>query len=266
LKRLTLAELAGRACLDLRPSSEYFRGHLPGAVNIPLEELARRLHELPPRGEELLLFGPRAEEAARFLAKRPRWELALCEEPLPPEGLSFDAEAPLWKPNPWLAEHWQRIPRGGCVMDVAMGTGRDAVFLAMRGFRVEGEDILPEAVAKARDLAERHGVSIDARVADLTRSDPLPQAAFDGILVFNYLDRSLFPDLQRALAPGGVLLCETFLRGQEKLGSPKRPEHLLEANELRAAFEGLQILEYREGLSSPRRSTASLLARRSGKS
>jgi len=262
LKRVAIGKLGGSPCLDLRPSSEFEAGHLRGAVNIPFEELSERLHELPPRGERILLYGPRAEEAARFLSSKPRWEIAFCDDPLPEAGLSREPAAPLWRPAAWLSEHYRSIPEGGLVFDVAMGTGRNAVFLAMRGYRVEGEDILPEAVEKARALARRNAVRIDARVGDLTRSDPLPEAAYDGILVFNYLDRALFPSIRRALAPGGMIIYETFLRGQERLASPKRSDYLLEPGELRAAFADLEILEYNEGLRSPKRLAASLAARK----
>lgn len=266
MSRLSLARwlaLAARApCLDLRDPDAYAAGHLSGAVNIPYDDLSGRLHELPPRGERLFLYGPRAQEAARFLEKKPRWELSWSEEPLPTSGLSRETGPPLWKPSPWLAENCHHIPAGGSVFDAAMGTGRNAVFLAMRGYRVAGEDILPDAIAKARSLAEVNGVIVDARVGDLTRPDPMPQAAYDGVLVFNYLDRALFPALERVLAPGGVLIYETFIVGQEKLGSPKNPDYLLEPGELREAFPKLGIVEYAEGLRAPGRMTAALVARR----
>ena len=249
-------------CLDLRDPDAYAAGHLPGAVNIPFDDLPGRLYELPPRGERLFLYGPRAEEAARFLEKKPRWDLSWSAEPLPASGLSCEPGQPLWRPSPWLAENIHHIPAGGNVFDAAMGTGRNAVFLAMRGYRVAGEDILPDAVEKARSLAKVNGVIIDARVGDLTRCDPLPESAYDSVLVFNYLDRALFPLLESALAPGGVLIYETFIRGQEKLGSPKNPDYLLEPGELREAFPKLDTVEYAEGLRAPGRMTAALVARR----
>ncbi len=261
MKQISLVEIKG-ACLDLRSERDFAAGHLPGAVNIPFEELRLRMHELPPRGERLLLYGARAEEAARFLAQKPRWEISWCDERLPTEGLSHEPGQPLWRPHPWLMKHYRHIPAGGRVFDVAMGTGRDAVFLAKHGFEVSGEDILPEAVTKAKDLAARNGVQVDARVGDLTRSDPLPPESADGIVVFNYLDRELFRNLEAALRPGGVVIYETFMRGQELRGKPSRPEHLLQPGELAEAFRNLDVLEYGEGENGSGSLTARILARR----
>ncbi len=261
MKRIRLDEVEGPS-LDLRSPDEFAAGHLPGAVNIPLEELPERLHELPPRGEPLLLYGPSAEAAARFLSQKPRWEIAYCDDPLPSHGLSREPGAPLWRPHPWLSEQFRRIPAGGRVFDVAMGTGRDAVFLALQGYRVRGEDILPEAVAKAKELARRNGVSIEAKVGDLTRPQALAPESCEGIIVFNYLDRGLLPQLQDALLPGGVLIYETFLKGQEKHGRPKNPDHLLEPGELKESFADLEILAYEEGMREAGRLTARMAARR----
>ena len=75
----------------------------------------------------------------------------------------------------------------------------------------------------------------------------LPEHAFDLILCFQYLQRSLFAHMSRALRPGGVLLFETFTRAQlEFEGGPRDPDHLLETGELREAFPSLRALFYRE--------------------
>jgi SAM-dependent methyltransferase len=75
----------------------------------------------------------------------------------------------------------------------------------------------------------------------------LPEHTFDLILCFQYLQRSLFPQMSRALRPGGVLLFETFTRAQlEFEGGPRNPSHLLETGELREAFPALRALFYRE--------------------
>ena len=253
------------ACLDLRPAEDFARGHLPGAGNVPLDEIDARIHELPRRGAELFVVGGElAAEGAHRLPRRARWSLAWTDEPpadWPADALDLGAASPLWSPSPWLAEHWQLLPAGGRVLDLAMGSGRNAVWLALRGFRVEGEDILPEAVAFARGLAARHGVDLDARVGDVTRPDALPRAALDGLLVFNFLHRPLLPRLADALAPGGVLIYESFLQGHR--GKPRRPQWLLEPLELQRHYEDLlEIVAYREGEREPAARTASLVARR----
>ena len=255
-------------CLDLRSAAEFAGGHLPGAGNLPLAELAARGHELPRRGTALYLVGGElAAAGARALVARGRWELAVSLEPpaaWPAAALVRDAPAPLWSPNPWLAEHWLRLPPGGRVLDLAMGSGRNAVWLARQGLRVEGLDILPEAVAMAAALARRHGVALTARVGDARAPESLAPGDWDGIVVIDFLERALLARLPAALAPGGVLVYETFTRAQAAAGGkPRSPQHLFEGGELERAFAGeLELLAYREGEPEPGRQVASLVARR----
>ncbi len=253
-------------CLDVRSEEEFSRAHLPGAGNVPLGELEGRIHELPRKGSEVFVVGGEdARLAAEALAPRKRWHVVWSDEPpadWPGERLVAGSPEPLWQPNRWLAEHWKKIPRGGRVFDVAMGSGRNAVFLAMRGYRVAGEDILPEAVGFARRLAGRHGVEIEARVGDLRRGGVPAPGAYEGVVVFNYLDRELFGRLETALTPGGVLVYETFTTEQARVGRPRSSRWLLEPMELYGSFPALEILEYREGKVAPERFAASLVARR----
>jgi SAM-dependent methyltransferase len=256
-------------CLDIRPAAEFRRAHLPGAGNIEPGAIGQRIHELPRKGEELYVVGGApAKAAAVALQGRKRWELAWSDEPVsawPREALQAGDPAPLWRPNSWLEEHWRLLPEGGRVFDVAMGSGRNAVFLAMRGYRVEGEDILPEAVRFARALAARHRVSIDAREGDLRRASALAPATYDGIIVFNFLDRELLPRFSAALRPGGVLLYETFTEEQgRRVGRPRDPRWLLRPMELITAFAELEVIAYRDGHAEPGRYVASLAAKRPG--
>jgi tellurite methyltransferase len=256
------------ACLDLRPEAEFAAGHLPGAGNLPFDELEVRIHELPRPGEALFLVGGAVvSQAAELLGLRDRWPLSWSEEPAadwPADILTQGAAATLWSPHPWLREHHTCISTGGRVMDLAMGKGRDAVFLAMQGHQVEGEDILPETVAAARQLAARHGVTIDARVGDVTRPGLLETKAFDGIVVFNFLERALMPVMAAALRPGGVLIYETYTTEQgRRVKRPRNPNWLLEPGELRDALaQELDILAYREGQVEEKRWVASLVGRR----
>jgi len=257
------------ACLDVRSEAEFAAGHLPGAGNVPCDELTGRIHELPRRGETLFIVGGKeAERAAELLAERDRWRLEACSAPpetWPAAELVSGPPAPLWSPNAWLREHYRTLPAGGRVLDLAMGSGRNAVFLALAGYRVEGEDILPEAVEFARSLARRHQVAIEARVGDVTRADALPSSTYDGIMVFNFLDRSLLQAIAAALTPGGVLIYETFTTEQgRRVRRPRNPQWLLEPMELhdRMTEQGLEVLAYREGEAGPRRFVGSLVARR----
>ena len=263
MKHISLKELGGMPCLDLSCETEFAAGHLEGAANIPADEIASRLHELPPRGRTLCLMGPRARELAEYLSQPPRWNLFFCEDPLPEDRKVPGPGSRLWESAAWLRKHSSKIRAGGRVIDLAMGSGRNAVYLALEGFEVEGEDILDDAVEAARVLAVRNGVKIRARQGDLTRPDPLPENRYDAVTVFNYLDRSLFPNLQSSLLGGGLLIYETFLEEQAlRYERPKNPDFLLKAGELKNAFSSMDILAYEEGEEEEGRVTARLLARK----
>jgi len=271
-RRLRVADWLAAAermpCLDLRGAAEFARGHLPGAGNLPLAELAGRKQELPPPGTPLFLVG--GELAAAGLARlgaSGRWPLAWSEEPpasWPATALVRDPPSPLWGPNPWLAAQAARLRPAGRVLDLGMGSGRNAVWLAGRGFALSGIDRLPEAVASAEALARRHGVPLAARVGDARDPGALAPGGWDGILLIDYFERSLLPRLPAALAPGGLLIVETFLRAQTAPGGrPRRARWLLEPGELAASCAGaLEILALAEGEAAPGRQVASLLARR----
>src|SRR6185369_1464174 len=76
---------------------------------------------------------------------------------------------------------------------------------------------------------------------------PLPGEHFEGIVVTNYLHRPLFPILAASLAPGGVLIYETFMLGNERFGKPSNPAFLLRPGELRDAFKDLTLKGFEEG-------------------
>ena len=146
----------------------------------------------------------------------------------------------------WIFRHglW-RIPSGKA-LDVATGKGRHAQFLAERGFAVEAIDISEVALEQARRRADEKGLSISFRQADLDRCD-LPEAEYDVILNFNFLQRSLIPKMKKALKLGGYIVFETYLIDQRVFGHPKNPAYLLGHNELLELFRDLRILYYREG-------------------
>jgi SAM-dependent methyltransferase len=130
---------------------------------------------------------------------------------------------------------------------VAAGAGREAVYLALHGFEVEARDRDPDALARAATLAARHGVAISTVVTDLEREPvALPAGRFQLIVCFRYLHRPLFAQIERALAPGGHLIYETYRLGQEKLGRPRRERFLLRPGELESAFPGLVVEHYEE--------------------
>jgi len=128
-------------------------------------------------------------------------------------------------------------------LDVATGTGRHAVVLARAGFRTFGVDVSLDALREARNaVVADGGGAIALWCADLTQH-PLPRSWFDLVVVTRYLQRDLFPALRACVRPGGAIVYETFTTRQRELGRrPTSPDHLLEPGELRARFDGFELL------------------------
>jgi SAM-dependent methyltransferase len=152
---------------------------------------------------------------------------------------------------------WTHLVRsGGDVLDVACGQGRHVRWFAAQGFRVTGVDRDAAALAALRDV----GTTV---LADLEAGPwPLPGSTFDAVVVTNYLWRPLWPALRASLAPGGVLIYETFGVGNEAFGRPSNPAFLLQPGELIEACQGLRIVAYEEGrLAGPDRCVQRVAAR-----
>ena len=126
------------------------------------------------------------------------------------------------------------------MLDLAAGGGRHSVYLSSLGYQVEAVD---------RDVSALRSIpGITVREADL-ENGPWPYAGwqFNGIVVTNYLHRPLFSSLIDALAPGGVLIYETFMAGNERYGRPSNPDFLLRSNELLLTFGGMEVLGFEQG-------------------
>lgn len=162
------------------------------------------------------------------------------------------------------ARRWLQPP--GLALDVACGAGRNALHLARLGYEVVGIDISREGLDRLARRVRGEGLPVQLVHADLARF-ALPAARFDLIINTRFLLRSLFPSLEEALKPGGLLLFETYTVDEiEVLGGDIRREFALERGELRRAFAGLELLSYEEGiLDDPEgeRGLARLIARRS---
>lgn len=144
-----------------------------------------------------------------------------------------------------MESHCRRIPRGGLVLDLACGGGRHGRLLAGLGYPVLAVDRDADALASLAGLA-----NIEVLQADLEGDAwPLADRQFAGIVVANYLWRPRFADLLALLAPGGVLIYETFMYGNEAYGKPSRPDFLLRPGELREriAAAGLREIAFVEG-------------------
>jgi tellurite methyltransferase len=141
------------------------------------------------------------------------------------------------------------IPPGKPVIDIAMGQGRDALFLARTGLRVYGLERSGEAIGIAKKAALKDGADLRPVLGD-AHWLPFREGMAGAVLVFRFLDRGIFMDLQRLLAPSGILLYETFLRRQDRVGvsGPRNPDYLLEDGELYERFRVLELLFYEEGI------------------
>ena len=139
------------------------------------------------------------------------------------------------------------IPRNLPVIDVAMGQGADLLFLALSGFRAYGLERSKEAIRLAAEKAGREGVEMECILGDACAL-PFKPGSAGGVLVFYFLEREIMDQLTRLLAPGGILLYETFLKRQDGMDRPRDPRYLLEDGELFDAFRGLELLLYEEGL------------------
>lgn len=134
----------------------------------------------------------------------------------------------------------------GKALDVACGKGRNAIYLAQRGFAVTALDISMVALEEGRWRAQQHEVQIDWQQCDLERR-ALVSGDFDLVIDFDYLQRSLLQPIQQAVKPGGHVIFETYLIDQAAIGHPKNPDYLLQHNELLDCFRGFRVLSYHEG-------------------
>ena len=135
-------------------------------------------------------------------------------------------------PSPWIVQWAGLVPAGVPVLDVAAGGGRHTRFFAERGYSVTAID---------RDVSALTAhPNVEIVQADLEDGSPwpLPGRTFGAVVVTNYLHRPLFPALLDALTPGGVLLYETFMEGNERFGRPRQPEFLLKDGELLELVRG----------------------------
>ena len=148
------------------------------------------------------------------------------------------------EPSAWVRRFARYVPAGGPVLDLACGAGRHVRLFLERGHPVAAVDVDLSGIA---DMIGRPG--LETLEVDLEDGRPFPLAGrrFAGVVVTNYLYRPLFPALVAALAPGGALIYETFAKGNEGFGRPRRPEHLMNPGELLEAVRGqLRVRAYED--------------------
>jgi SAM-dependent methyltransferase len=164
-------------------------------------------------------------------------------------------------PSPWVQRWLAWMRPGGAVLDLACGSGRHARLLARLGFEVDAVDRDPALFADPPAGVALLGADLEAGPW------PYPGRRFDGIVVANYLHRPLLPILVDSLEPGGVLVYETFARGNERFGKPSNPAFLLAPGELLEAVRGrLRVIAYEDLVVEEPRPAAiqRLCARREG--
>lgn len=164
-------------------------------------------------------------------------------------------------PSAWVRRFAPLLPAGGPVLDLACGGGRHLRLLLGLGHPVTGLD---RDLSGLADLAQTAGVTLVK--AELEDGSPFPLAGrrFAGVVVTHYLHRPLLPALVAAVAPGGLLLYETFARGNERFGRPSNPDFLLRPGELLEAVRGeLRVLAYEDlEVAEPRPAAVQRIAAR----
>jgi tellurite methyltransferase len=150
-------------------------------------------------------------------------------------------------PAKFLAENYDFLNKGSTILDMGMGEGRNAVFLAQKGHKVTGIDISSVAVKKAHMLAKEFGVRIKGVVASLEKYN-IPDGYFDAIICFYYVDRKLIKKISNWLKPGGILIYEAHtLRQKLEPGFEKDPDtYFLKSQELLTLFPGMKVLKFEE--------------------
>jgi SAM-dependent methyltransferase len=159
------------------------------------------------------------------------------------------------KPSPWVLRFAPLVKTGGCVLDLACGAGRHSRHFLEQGYKVVALDRSINAISDlGSNLAcEIICANLETNDAKFNQLSELAGRHFDGIIVVNYLYRPLLNYLIDALAPGGVLIYETFARGNEQFGQPRNPDHLLKRGELlNLAQNDLDIIAYEHGIDTSR--------------
>lgn len=144
-------------------------------------------------------------------------------------------------PIPFLTDNLDILPKGK-TLDLAMGEGRNGVYLAAKGFNVLGVDISAKGLQKAHQLAAAQNVKIETRVVDL-ETHTLEKNSYDLIVCAYYMQRNLFPQFMDALKPGGMALVETYNVDHLKY-SRFNPKWLLDNNELLEIFKDYKVIRY----------------------
>lgn len=232
---------AAAAAAAARPIAE--------AVNIPVDELPERTHELPPRQAVVPVVGPRALARSVVEWLRAHGRRATVEAGHGDALPGVTEVGRLWQPTAFLSDVIGHL-RPGTALDLACGVGRDAVYLAALGWQVTAVDRLPDALERARRLAGRCAAAIgpiEWRTSDLERETPAFDTPFDLIVGFRFLHRPLFGAVYEWLRPGGHVVYETFTTAhRERHGRPAADAQVLKPGELPRLLGGFELRHHSE--------------------
>jgi len=147
-------------------------------------------------------------------------------------------------PSSWIVKFAPLIKSQGLVLDLACGSGRHAKWLAQQGYQVDALDRDPIATSSMQGI---DGIRI--QLTDLETTEPPSfEHSYDGIIVSRYLHRPLLTSLATILKPGGILIYETFMRGNERYGKPSNPDFLLMPDELLNTYSPLlNVISFEQG-------------------
>ena len=162
-------------------------------------------------------------------------------------------------PISFLEANVHLLPKGKA-LDLAMGEGRNGVYLATQGFQVTGLDISEKGLEKARKLAAEKNVTIETKVVDL-ESHQLERNAYDVVLCIYYLQRDLVPQIKQALKPGGMVVIETYNVDYLKYNSRFNKQFMIETNELLDWFKDFKVIRY-QAVDDGKTAFASIIAQK----
>ncbi|MEE4244048.1 MAG: methyltransferase domain-containing protein [Kangiellaceae bacterium] len=252
----------GFPIVDCRSAASFVECHLLQSVNIPAESLFMRMQELPEKKQHLLVVVDdcSAKAAEDFLTERQfdysivHWQSVeqadLCDAKFS-VGASNQR---LWQPAKFIKDFQQTYladsdsKKSLKVLDIASGSGRDSIYLAMQGHEVYAVDYSQTALERLSISASQYNVSITTACIDLENGfdQLLPSnfpALFDAVIVCRYLHRPLMPFIESIIADNGFIAYQTFMVGSEKIGSPRNPNFLLKPGELAETFQDFSILQ-----------------------
>jgi len=159
-----------------------------------------------------------------------------------------------------LLKNYRSLFSKGKALDIASGTGHNAVFLSSAGYDVTAIDQSVAATRLANAFASKKKCPVHTVAQDILRYSIAPES-FDLIADFYFLERTIIPDIKNGLTPGGLIFFETYTVDQQAIDGPHNPDFLLKPNELLDWFKDFFIIFYHER-TEEKKAVASLVARK----